>query len=803
MFPCAGSGRIVFGTLRCIPASQSRRKMTDLPERLRILIVDDDPLDRAALARALKRDALKYDTIAADLVEAQTLSAAREALAREEFSCIFLDYGLPDGSGLELLIEIRDRDLHTPVIVLTGQRDEGAMMALMQAGAVDYVPKSILSPELVARSVRSAVRFQQVQREKQEALKSLSVRDNAIAAASNGIIISDATQRGYPIIYANPAFLALSGYALEDVLGRSCRFLQGPGTDPAAVQKLRDALRDQRRTQTLILNYRKDGTEFWNEVTISPVRDDAGAVTQFVGVQTDVTFRQGLETERMAVATKLQETVALLDTLLSSAPVGFAFFDADLRYQRVNETLAQMSGMTADNLRGRTILEALPGLAAVTEQSLRPVLETGQAQVNVEVRGTDPSAPDKERFWLSSYYPVDGAFANRLGVGVIVVEITQRKEAEEATRLFQFLSDKASDAFYLIDADSRFVYANEAAQLSLGYTSEQMQKLTVKDINESLREGEYAELFRQAQNGPVPPFESENRRADGKTFPVELSVTSLTMRGKTLLFTSSRDITERRRQQEELAALYDREHRIAEALQRSLLNKPPASVLAALDIETLYRPAWDEALVGGDYFDVFALDGGRLALAVGDVSGKGLEAASRTAEIKYTLRAYLREHTDPASALSRLNAFLCEAQTMDDSADEYFVVMTLAVLEVATGMVHLAVAGSEPPLVLRSEGSFQEVAVSGVPLGIAAKANYSGVDFYLEPDALLLVATDGITEARRGRQFLGNDGMARLALEALPLGSLKDIAQAVLDGATAFAENRLHDDVCLLLARRK
>ena len=776
-------------------------------ERLRILVVDDDPLDRAALARALKRDALKYDTIAADLVEAETLAAARDALSREEFSCIFLDYGLPDGSGLELLVEIRDRDLHTPVIVLTGQRDEGAMMALMQAGAVDYVPKSILSPELVARSVRSAVRFQQVQREKQEALNSLGVRDNAIAAASNGIIISDATQADYPIVYANPAFLALSGYALEDVLGRSCRFLQGPGTDPAAVQELRGALRDQRRTQTLILNYRQDGTEFWNEVTVSPVCDDAGKVTHFVGVQTDVTQRQKLEGERMSVAAELQETVALLDTLLSSAPVGFAFFDTDLRYQRVNDTLAQMSGMTADALRGRTILEALPGLAAVSAQSLRlvlrRVLETGQAQVNVEVHGTTPAAPDKERFWLSSYYPVDDARENRLGVGVVVVEITQRKEAEEATRLFQFLSDKASDAFYLIDAGGCFVYANEAAQLSLGYTAEQMQTLTIRDVNTVLQEGEYEELFRQAQAGPVPSFESESRRANGRTFPVEVSVTSLSLGGRTLLFVSSRDITERRRQQEELAALYDREHRIAEALQRSLLNKPPASVLAALDIETLYRPAWDEALVGGDYFDVFALDGGRLALVVGDVSGKGLEAASRTAEIKYTLRAYLREHTDPASALSRLNAFLCEAQAMDDSAGEYFVVMTLAVLEVATGMVHLAVAGSEPPLVLRPDQAFQEIAVSGVPLGIAPKANYSGADFYLEPDALLLVATDGITEARRGRQFLGNDGMARLALESLPLGSLKEIAQAILDGATAFAGSRLHDDVCLLLARRK
>ncbi len=772
-------------------------------DRLRILVVDDDLLDRTTLQRALKRDALKYDTIAADIVEVETLADARAALAREEFSCIFLDYLLPDGSGLELLTEVRDNGTQTPVIVLTGQRDDNTMMALMQAGAVDYVPKSILSPELVARSVRAAVRFQQVQREKQAALEALSVRDNAIAAASNGIVISDASQPDCPMIYVNPAFLAMSGYTEQEAVGHNCRFLQGPGTDPETVRELREAVQEKRRIQTLILNYRKDGTEFWNEITISPVRDAHGEVTHFVGVQTDVTARRLSDDARKLVSAELEETVALLDTLLDSAPVGFAFFDRELRYQRVNDTLARISGLTPEAMQGRTVTEVMPSLEAVVSHSLRPVLETGQAQIGVEVRGTTPAAPHKERFWLNSYYPVDDAAGNRLGVGVIVVEITERKEAEEALRQFQFLSDNANDPFYLMDAEGRFVYTNEAARRSLGYTPEQVQSLRVPDVDSLYKEAEYAALFQQAQAGAMPPFESLHRRADGTSFPVEVSASTLAVGSRTLLFASVRDITERRRQQEELTALYERERRIAESLQRSLLNKPLDSILTGLDVETLYRPAWDEALVGGDYFDVFALDGERLALVVGDVSGKGLEAASRTAEIKYTLRAYLREHSDAASALSRLNAFLCEAQAMDTRADGYFVVMTLAVVERASGRAHIAVAGSEPPIMLHPDGSFEEIEVNGMPLGIAAKANYLGVDVEMNLGDVLLVATDGITEARQGSRFLGNDGMARLAADALPLGSLTDIAQTVLEGAKAFAGNRLHDDVCLLLARRK
>lgn len=785
------------------PEKIPARKLADVSDRLRILIVDDDPLDREALRRALNRDALKFETIAADLVEVETLAQAREILGREEFACIFLDYLLPDGSGLELLIEARDRDIHTPIIVLTGQRDESAMMAMIDAGAVDYVPKAALTPEVAARSVRAAVRFQQVQREKQAALAALHMRDDAIAAASNGIVISDASLPDYPMIYVNPAFQAMTGYAEAESLGRNCRFLQGAGTDPAAVAELREAVRNARRCQTLILNYRKDGTEFWNEITISPVHSPSGVLTHYIGVQTDVTARQYSDRARRAAEEKLQETVALLDTLLDSAPIGFAFFDRDLRYRRVNETLARINGIPAGAMLGRTLAEVLPNMADVERQNLRPVLETGKAQIGVEVKGQTPASPNTERYWVSSYYPVDDAQGHRLGVGVLAAEITERKAAEEVLRQFQFLSEKANDAFYLLDGSGRFVYVNEAAQQSLGYTAAEMQTMQVTDINAAFRAGDFEALFQRAQTETMPPFESEYRRADGTVFPVEASISSLTVSGRTLLFASVRDITERRRQQEEMAALYEREHKIAESLQRSLLNKPPASILTGLDVETIYRPAWEEALVGGDYFDVFALDGGRLALVVGDVSGKGLEAASRTAEIKYTLRAYLREHSDAASALSRLNSFLCESQAMDADSDEYFVVMTLAVVDAATGMARIAAAGAEPPILLRPDGTFEEIAVSGIPLGIAAKASYQATDLYLDIGDLLLVATDGVTEARQGRQFLGNDGMARLAAAALPLGSLAGIGQAVLDGARSFADNRLHDDVCLLLARRK
>ncbi len=256
------------------------------------------------------------------------------------------------------------------------------------------------------------------------------------------------------------------------------------------------------------------------------------------------------------------------------------------------------------------------------------------------------------------------------------------------------------------------------------------------------------------------------------------------------------------RRTEALSRVYEREHRIAEALQRSLLIKPSLEALSCLEVETVYQAAWDEALVGGDYYDVFALEDGKLALVVGDVSGKGLEAASRTAEIKFTLRAYLREYPHAAPAMERLNAFLCEARALEMPVSGYFVCLTLAILSPASGRLEICSAGAEPSFLLRAIGETVILHEGGLPLGVAAKAEYLSLTVTQEPGDLLLIITDGLTEARHGREFLGEDGVADLARLSLEAGGLAEIGQAILSGAQAFAGGHLHDDACLLLARR-
>lgn len=134
-------------------------------------------------------------------------------------------------------------------------------------------------------------------RQRRQSEAALKLRDRAIQEVSQGILITDASQPDHPIIYASAGFSRMTGYETGDVLGRNCRLLQGKDTDPAVVQALRDAIAQGRPCAVEILNYRKDGTPFWNALSISPVLDDKGQLQHFVGLQQDITERRRLETQ--------------------------------------------------------------------------------------------------------------------------------------------------------------------------------------------------------------------------------------------------------------------------------------------------------------------------------------------------------------------------------------------------------------------------------------------------------------------------------------------------------------------------
>lgn len=125
----------------------------------------------------------------------------------------------------------------------------------------------------------------------------LHLLDKAIQAVSQGILITDASRPDHPIIFVSPGFEQMTGYSRQEIIGQNCRFLQGKNTDPDAVAQLHEAIGKGQGCTVELLNYRKDGSSFWNKLAISVVLDPQGKVTHFVGVQTDVTQRRLLQAQ--------------------------------------------------------------------------------------------------------------------------------------------------------------------------------------------------------------------------------------------------------------------------------------------------------------------------------------------------------------------------------------------------------------------------------------------------------------------------------------------------------------------------
>ncbi len=124
----------------------------------------------------------------------------------------------------------------------------------------------------------------------------LPILFRAVECARNGIVITDPLRTDNPIIYANPAFSQITGYANEQIIGRNCRFLQRDDREQVAVKEVREAISKEMPITTILRNYKRNGTLFWNELTISPVKDEHGRTINFVGIQNDVTAR--IDSER-------------------------------------------------------------------------------------------------------------------------------------------------------------------------------------------------------------------------------------------------------------------------------------------------------------------------------------------------------------------------------------------------------------------------------------------------------------------------------------------------------------------------
>ncbi len=176
--------------------------------------------------------------------------------------------------------------------------------------------------------------------------ETLRLQERAIAASSNGIVITDARQPDQPVIFVNPAFEQITGYAASEVLGRNCRFLQGDDSDQPGIQDLRIALDSGQSCRVNLRNYRRDGSLFWNQLSVSPIYDDHGTLTHYIGIQTDVSERMQTEARLKA---SLTEKEILLKEIHHRVKNNLLVVSSLLEWQRDSVDDPQFVSMIAES----------------------------------------------------------------------------------------------------------------------------------------------------------------------------------------------------------------------------------------------------------------------------------------------------------------------------------------------------------------------------------------------------------------------------------------------------------------------
>jgi PAS domain S-box-containing protein len=280
-----------------------------------------------------------------------------------------------------------------------------------------------------------------------------------------------------------------------------------------------------------------------------------------------------------------EEILAAFDSLLAEAPVGFAFFDREHRYVRLNRALAEINGLPVEEHLGRILAEVLPVNAAVVDPILDRVLTTGEPVLQVEMAGETPAAPGRLRHWLTSFYPVRAPDGAVTWVGAVVVEITERKQAEEErerllktlealAELNRTMTDNATSCLFMTDAEGRCTFMNPAAERVTGYTFAEVRgRLLHNVIHHKHPDGTSYPIWdcpldrALPQNNQIRAHEDVFIRRDGTFFPILCAASPIVENGVPVgTVLEVRDITEEKRARE---AIRENEERLCAALAAS------------------------------------------------------------------------------------------------------------------------------------------------------------------------------------------------------------------------------------------
>jgi sigma-B regulation protein RsbU (phosphoserine phosphatase) len=365
------------------------------------------------------------------------------------------------------------------------------------------------------------------------------------------------------------------------------------------------------------------------------------------------------------------------------------------------------------------------------------------------------------------------------------------------------LYDRAPCGYLSTLADGTIVKVNETFLALSGYSRDALvgrrqfaELLTVG--GRIYHETHYMPLLQM--HGAVREVALDLVREDGRRLPV--LVNSALERGEdgtpTIVRTAVFDATHRREYERELLRAKERAEAsearatlLARTLQQTLIPPTPPDI-PELDVAAIFRPAGDGAQVGGDFYDVFAVGPGDWVVTVGDVCGKGVDAAIVTALARHTIRAAAVAQRRPSEVLTTLNEVL-----LRDATDRFCTVVVARLHHGSDGWTAMICCGGHPPpLHCRPGRGPVALRPTGALLGVYAGVRLTDTVLELRPGDALVLYTDGVTEARRAGDFFGEDRL-RASLVGSPR-SAGSLAHDLLGAVLAFQEGPPADDIAIL-----
>ena len=449
----------------------------------------------------------------------------REKILQGTYDAVLSDFRLPRWTGLAAFDEMRGLGIEIPFLLVAGPLDEESAAQCHERGLHNYALKEHLSRLPVAL---------------EKALHEKSLRD-AHGRAAEALHESEASFRmlfaesplpmwvydreTLEFLEVNNAAVEHYGYSHEEFLSMRLTGIC-PAEDVPALTAWRaehpGAISHAGPWRHRLKNGQLIEAEISQRWLPFAGRDAALVVVM------NINERERAEEALRESEARARAQFAELDLLYRTAPIGFAIFDSEFHFVRINDLLAIANGSSPRDYLGHTVRDVLPDLADQIEGEIRRVFESGEFVSNIEVRGEAPSQPGVERCWLTSFYPLRSPGGAVFAAGAVLLEITERKRTEQALLASEArnreLVENTTYAIVRATADGHFLDLNPAMVLMLGFgTAAELRSVNL--VRDVFRYPEHYAAFLAScrEKGRIAGIEAEWRRKDGANITVRLS----------------------------------------------------------------------------------------------------------------------------------------------------------------------------------------------------------------------------------------------------------------------------------------